>query len=277
MAAEKPTEQGGPTDFERMVAASSLMRTVWEDPASIIQVHKRLLTERGETMVERLADCPLPVRLTTSLPITKEQLNFLGIDIAGATFSIETSKDAMFRMYVYGDKTTGEEHVAVIKDVGDGENVPLRIHSSCLTSETFHASNCECHEQLELALSIADREGYGGVIWLHQEGRGNGLTAKARQLTLMVEQGLDTIQAFEAAGYQSERRDFTPAVEILNDLGIKSVRLITNNPDKLAQAQALGIVVTERIPCQIPPANDMIRKDLRAKRDRHGHMIGEEI
>lgn len=277
MAAEKPTPTGGPTDFERMTAASSLMRTVWEDPASIIEVHKRLLTERGETMVERLADCPLPVRLTTSLPITEEQLAFLGIDTGSSTFSIVTSKDTMFRMYVYGDKTTGEEHVAVIKDVGDGENVPLRIHSSCLTSETFHASNCECHEQLELALSIADKEGYGGVIWLHQEGRGNGLTAKARQLTLMVEQGLDTIQAFEAAGYPSERRDFTPAVEILNDLGIKSVRLITNNPDKLAQAQALGIVVTERIPCQIPPANDMIRKDLRAKRDRHGHLIGEDI
>lgn len=276
MAAEKPG-QGGPSDFERMAAASSLMRTVWDDPASIIEVHKKLLAERGETMVERLADCPLPVRLTTSLPITEEQLAFLGINTGGGTFSIETSRDAMFRMYVYGDKTTGEEHVAVIRDVGDGENVPLRIHSSCLTAETFHASNCECHEQLELALSIADREGYGGVIWLHQEGRGNGLTAKARQLTLMVEQGLDTVQAFEAAGYQSERRDFTPAVEILKDLGIKSVRLITNNPSKIAQAQALGIVVTERIPCEIPPANDMIRKDLQAKRDRHGHMIGEDI
>lgn len=256
----------------------SVLRTIWEDPAKVIELAKAGLTERGEPIVEKLADGPLPVRLFHSVPLSSEQAGMLGFDEAGGTIFINRVRESMFRMHVFGDKTTGEEHVAVIKgDIGDGEDVPIRIHSSCLTAETFHASNCDCMEQLETSLQIADREGRGGVLWLHQEGRGNGLSAKAQQLTLMFEQGMNTVEAFEALGRPSEQRDFTAAAHMLDSLGIKSVRLITNNPEKIGQLKKLGIRINGKIPCKIPPLNDVVRNDLRAKRDKHGHDFDQDF
>jgi len=174
---------------------------------------------------------------------------------------------------IYRDKTTGEEYVAVIKGNNNGENVPIRIHSSCLTAETFHASNCDCHEQLQMALLIADKEGFGGVIWLHQEGRGNGLAAKVKEIKIIMEEGLDTVDAFEKAGYPKDQRDYTAAASMLKNLGIKSIRLITNNPNKLRQIEKLGIKVVGRIPCEITPTNELVRKDLKAKKDKLGHIF----
>lgn len=254
-------------------------RQLWRSPGTLIAQRKAEFQE-GEAVVERLAVAPLPIRLKYPKELSPDQIAALGIELSPEkTLHMEIREDRIFDMYVYGDKTTGEEHVAVVKGLRDGENenVPIRIHSSCLTAETFSASNCDCQEQLDSALTIADREGYGGVIWLHQEGRGNGLAAKAEQLKLMVYSGMNTVEAYEALGLPSEQRDFTAAIDILKDLGIKSVRLITNNPDKVAQTQALGIEVVGRIPCIIPPINDIVRNDLIAKRDRHGHHFGTDL
>lgn len=261
-----------PADFR---SAKALHGLLWRNPGQLIDASKRLLQEAGEPIVERLASCPLPLRLSYPIALSDDQIRLLGLHDIEGTPRMEIVRDSMFEMFVYGDKTTGEEHVAVIKSKGSGEDVPMRIHSSCLTAETFHASNCDCSEQLSMALAIAEKEGSGGVIWLHQEGRGNGLAAKAEQLRLMVYQGLNTVEAYEELGLPSEQRDFTAAADILRDLGITSIRLITNNPDKITQTEKLGIPVNGRIPCVIPAYNDMVQRDLDAKRDKHGHMLDQ--
>lgn len=249
--------------------------TLWRDPGLLIKAYKDVLKAKGESMAERIGQCPLPIRIHLPVSLSPEQVATLGLgDIEGKP-TVYIEKDATFQMYVYGDKTTGEEHVAVIKGIKDGENVPIRVHSSCLTAETFHASNCDCHEQLEIALAIAEKEGYGGVIWLHQEGRGNGLAGKAKQLKIMLEEGIDTVDAFEKAGYPKDQRDYSIAADILKDLKVKSIRLITNNPSKIQQLSELGIEVKSRIPCEVPPANEIVRKDLQAKKDKLGHLFGD--
>lgn len=245
----------------------------WKNPGLLIKTYKDILKAKGESMVERLAECPLPIRINLPFILSEKQIVKLGLEGIDSKPIAHIEKNSIFQMYVYGDKTTGEEHVAVIKGIRDGKDVPIRIHSSCLTAEAFHASNCDCHEQLEMSLSIADKEEYGGVIWLHQEGRGNGLVGKAKQLKIMMEEGLDTVAAFEKAGYPSDQRDYSVGVDILKDLGIKSVRLITNNPGKMQQLADLGIEVVGRIPCEISSINEIVRKDLRAKKDKLGHLI----
>jgi GTP cyclohydrolase II len=251
---------------------------LWRRPAEVIAKGKAELSP-GEPIIERLAVAPLPLRIKHQISLTKEQIRILGIEIEHGTPHLETIKNSMFEMFVYGDKTTGEEHVAIVKGLKPEGNkeIPIRIHSSCLTAETFSASNCDCQEQLDQSLAVADREGIGGVVWLHQEGRGNGLAAKAEQLRRMIYEGMNTVEAFESMGLPSEQRDFTAAVDILKDLGIDSVRLITNNPEKVSQTRALGINVVGLIPCIVEPINDIVRNDLRAKRDKHGHYFSEKI
>lgn len=246
---------------------------LWQKPSILIKAYKELLKAKGEFMVERLGECPLPIRIHVPITLSPEQTASFNLGSIEGKPTVYIEKNTTFQMYVYGDKTTGEEHVAVIKGIGNGDNVPIRVHSSCLTAETFHASNCDCHEQLEMALAITEKEGYGGIIWLHQEGRGNGLAGKAKQLKIMLEEGVDTVEAFEKAGYPRDQRDYAVAADIIKDLGIKSVRLITNNPSKIQQLKQLGIEITARIPCEVPPINEIVRKDLQAKRKKLGHLL----
>ncbi|HMS22498.1 MAG TPA: GTP cyclohydrolase II RibA [Candidatus Levybacteria bacterium] len=251
---------------------------LWRNPAEVIAKGKAELSP-GEPIIERLAVAPLPLRIKHLISLTEKQIKLLELKTELGTPHIEIVKNSMFDMFVYGDKTTGEEHVAIVKGLLSEGNkqVPIRIHSSCLTAETFSASNCDCQEQLDQSLAIADREGIGGVIWLHQEGRGNGLAAKAEQLKRMIYEGMNTVEAFESMGLPSEQRDFTAAVDILKDLGIDSVKLITNNPEKVAQTRALGINVEGLIPCIVEPINEIVRNDLRAKRDKHGHYLSTDL
>lgn len=252
------------------------MYTRWLNPSLLIKENKDTIKSNGESMIERLGECPLPIRINIPIELSSKRIADLGLEALEGRPVLSMEKDAKFKMFVFGDKTTGEEHVAILKDAKGSENIPIRVHSSCLTAESFHASNCDCYEQLQMSLAIADKEGVGGVIWLHQEGRGNGLVAKAKQLKIMMDEGLDTVDAFEKAGYPKDQRDYTVAVDILNDLGIKSIKLITNNPDKLRQMEELGIKVVGRIPCEINPVNDVVKKDLRAKRDKLGHDLHSE-
>lgn len=230
-----------------------------------------MLDKKTET-IERLGACPLPIRIEIPVSLSEKQIANLDLGKIEGRPIFHIEKDSEFEMYVFEDKTTGEKHVAVIKG-NDRENVPIRIHSSCLTAESFHALNCDCHEQLQMALLIADKEGFGGVIWLHQEGRGNGLAAKVKQIKIIMEEGLGTVDAFEKAGYPKDQRDYTSAAGMLKNLGIKSIRLITNNPDRLRQIEKLGIRVLGRIPCEIAPTNELVRKDLKEKRDKLGHRL----
>jgi GTP cyclohydrolase II len=246
---------------------------LWRNPGLLIKTNKDILINNGESMIKPLGECPLPIRITIPVSLSGAQIEKLGLNNIEGQVSALIEKESMFKMYVYGDETTGEEHVAVIKNCENGKNVPIRIHSSCLTAETFHASNCDCREQLQMALLIADKENFGGVIWLHQEGRGNGLAAKTKQLKIMIEEGLDTVDAFEKAGYPKDQRDYTVAAEILKDLDIKSIKLITNNPNKINQLKTLGIKITTTIPCEIESLNGIVRKDLKAKKEKMGHRL----
>lgn len=248
---------------------------LWKNPGLLIESYKELLRNRDESMVQRLGECPIPIHIHTPITIPDSMASIVGPLNENERLTMTIERETKFNMCVYGDKTTGEEHIVIAKNLRDKKNVPVRVHSSCVTAETFHASNCDCHEQLEKALDIIDRDDFGIIIWLHQEGRGNGLAAKVQQLRIMLSEGIDTVSAFEKAGYPKDQRDYSVAAAILADLEIKSIRLITNNPDKVRQLSDLGIIVTDRIPCIINPINDIVRRDLKAKKEKLGHFLDE--
>jgi GTP cyclohydrolase II/3,4-dihydroxy 2-butanone 4-phosphate synthase/GTP cyclohydrolase II len=223
--------------------------------------------------LELLESCPVPIRVTTRLRLECAAASVTEQALCPSDACIVFSHEAEFIMHVFADLATGDEHIALLKPSTGAVGVPIRVHSSCVTAESFHAANCDCEEQLEMALCIADKAGEGGVLWLCDEGRGNGLAAKAVQLRLMAERALDTCQAYVEAGYSQECRDFRPAAEMLNILGIQSINLITNNPEKLRQVTAEGIEIADRIPCQPDSITVRARQDLDAKRAHLGHLI----
>ena len=178
-----------------------------------------------------------------------------------------------FRFLAYKDRQTGTDHLAVISgDIGDAPLV--RVHSECLTGEAFHSLKCECGWQLDAALDAVAAEG-GIVIYMRgHEGRGIGLINKLRAYSLQ-EQGLDTVDANLALGFPIDSRDYAAAAGILGDLGVGAVRLLTNNPDKVAQLRELGVNVVEQVPLLVGVgANN--HQYLVTKRERMGHTIGEQ-
>ncbi|SFI69784.1 GTP cyclohydrolase II [Amycolatopsis sacchari] len=166
----------------------------------------------------------------------------------------------------------GHEHMALVHGrVRSREDVLVRVHSECLTGDIFGALRCECGEQLGAALDAIVREGSGILVYLRgQEGRGIGLVAKVRTHVLQDEQGLDTVDSATSLGLPVDVRDYTPAAVVLAYLGVRSVRLMSNNPDKIASLEEHGIRVTERVPLLMPPSENNIAY-LKAKRDRLGH------
>ena len=152
-----------------------------------------------------------------------------------------------FSLYAFKN-TDGREHVAVVKGAVRGKKkVPLRLHSECLTGDVFHSKRCDCHAQLDAALRKISRLPSGVVLYLRQEGRGIGLTNKIRAYALQ-DKGMDTIQANNALGFPSDMRDYSSAAAMIRALGIKSIALITNNPDKIDKLVEHGIDVDSRIP-----------------------------
>lgn len=165
-----------------------------------------------------------------------------------------------------------EEAIALI--LGDVYAKPpiVRVHSQCLTGDVFHSLRCDCRQQLELALDTISAHGSGIILYEEQEGRGIGLMAKLRAYELQ-DQGMDTIEANEKLGYRADHRDFTLPAEILQQLGIRAIRLITNNPEKVTAMERHGIHVTERISAEV--ASELTsERYLEVKRDRMGHLIG---
>lgn len=221
--------------------------------------------------VERLSECTLPLRIRYFSPISWENLDQASkISSTDTRTFLTTEKESVFKMIAYKGVVDGKDHVVVIKDIGEGKNVPIRIHSSCLTAETFHASICDCEDQLNLALSIADEQQMGGVIWLNQEGMSNGLAAKLAQIDYESRTG-----KYDPVTYHGEtfidRREYNIAAEILRDLGISSIQLITNNPSKINEIQQLGIAVVSRIPCIIDASSKQAISYLEERR-RQGYL-----
>lgn len=217
---------------EHWQAVQFAMEVKWHQPWRILELGKRLLKEKS--MIEELGRSPLPTEYG---------------DWTYIVFGDYSSADH-HEMLIYGNLTEGS--------LTDGENVLVRMHSSCRTNETYSATNCECRAELHEAMRRIHEEGRGTVLYLEQEGRGTGIAGKMAQLNGMfgwvdgkIEQRrdvegkrIDTDTAYKNAGYPSECRDFTVAGEMLKHIGIKSVRLLTNNPKKITGIASMGIAVT---------------------------------
>jgi GTP cyclohydrolase II len=196
--------------------------------------------------IRRIASTRLPTKWGTFQALAFER------DTPGEAKPVETALALMM-----GDLTRGAPL--------------LRIHSQCITSEVFGSLRCDCNEQLEIAMQAIAEEGWGLVIYEHQEGRGIGLMAKLQAYSLQ-DAGLDTVEANEALGFMADCRTFALPAAILGDLGVHEVRLLSNNPDKVRALMDVGIGVVERIPCEVRP-NPHALMYLRSKKDRMGHTL----
>lgn len=177
-----------------------------------------------------------------------------------------------FTAYGYINKLNGEHHVALVKgEIGEGENLLCRVHSECLTGDTFGSLRCDCGQQLHAAMRQIEEEGRGILLYMRQEGRGIGLINKLRAYELQ-EQGMDTLEANLALGFKGDEREYYIGAQILRDLGAKTLRLLTNNPDKVYQLQDFGMEILERVPIQAPANLHDIRY-LRTKQNRMGHLL----
>ena len=177
-----------------------------------------------------------------------------------------------FRIIAYGNMLDNETHVALVRgDIGDGKDVLVRVHSKCLTGDVFHSARCDCGAQLDTAMARIATEGRGVLLYLNQEGRGIGLANKIRAYELQ-DQGLDTVEANERLGFKADQRDYGIGAQILSDLGVKTMRLLTNNPRKFVGLQGYGLAVSEAVPLEIP-ASDHTRRYLKTKKDKLGHKL----
>ncbi|HEX8394470.1 MAG TPA: bifunctional 3,4-dihydroxy-2-butanone-4-phosphate synthase/GTP cyclohydrolase II [Longimicrobium sp.] len=180
-----------------------------------------------------------------------------------------------WRIIAYRNDVDQFEHVAMVKGEVEGvENVMVRMHSECLTGDVFHSLRCDCGEQLDCAMRQIDKEGRGAIVYLRQEGRGIGLVQKLRAYNLQ-DQGMDTVEANEALGFRADLREYGIGAQILLDLGLSSVRILTNNPKKIVGMDGYGLSVVEQIPLTVEP-NEYNSGYLRTKRDRMGHMLALE-
>ena len=179
-----------------------------------------------------------------------------------------------FRLVPFQEADTGLEHIALIKgDITTDEPVLVRMHSSCMTGDIFASMRCECGEQLHLAMQMIEKEGRGAVIYLNQEGRGIGLMDKIRAYKLQ-ENGLDTVDANLHLGHKADERDYGVGANILHDLGIKRMRLLTNNPVKRIGLEGYGLQVDEIVPLEVEP-NEYNRFYMHTKKERMGHSLNK--
>ncbi len=206
----------------------------------------------------------ISIRDLISYRLAAEQLVEQGVEVDMPTAY------GHFRLIPFRQKNNGLEHIAIIKgDVADGEPVLVRVHSSCATGDIFASKRCDCGEQLHKALEMIEAEGRGAVVYLNQEGRGIGLMDKIKAYKLQ-EEGLDTVEANIHLGHDADERDYGVGAQILNLLGIRKMRLMTNNPVKRVGLEGYGLEVVENVPIEVAP-NPYNLRYMHTKKERMGH------
>jgi len=177
-----------------------------------------------------------------------------------------------FHVYAFENVVDRQTHIALVcGEIGEGRDVLVRVHSQCLTGDVLHSVRCDCGEQLDMAMRRIAAEGRGVLLYLHQEGRGIGLANKIRAYELQDE-GFDTVEANERLGFKADQRDYGVGVQILRELGIRSMRLLSNNPRKLVGIEGYGLSVSEWLPIEIP-ASESTRRYLKTKKEKLGHKL----
>jgi 3,4-dihydroxy 2-butanone 4-phosphate synthase/GTP cyclohydrolase II len=178
-----------------------------------------------------------------------------------------------FQIFAYESVIDRMVHVALVRgEVGGGQDVLVRVHSRCLTGDVFHSTRCDCGPQLDAALERIATEGRGVLLYLNQEGRGIGLVNKIRAYELQ-DGGLDTVEANERLGFKPDQRDYGIGAQILRDLGVRTMRLMTNNPRKFVGLEGYGLSVVESVPLEVVPATDFTRRYMKTKKDKLGHTL----
>ena len=178
-----------------------------------------------------------------------------------------------FVLTLYEDRLLNEHHLALVKGKIAGKSgVLVRVHSSCTTGDIFHSLKCDCGEQLEQSMQLIEKTGLGVVLYMHQEGRGIGLANKLHAYRLQQDGGLDTVEANLALGFPADLRDYGIGAQILDDLGLSTIRLLTNNPRKIIGIEGYGLKVVERVPIEVKP-NSRSKKYLATKKKKLGHIL----
>ncbi|MBI1807390.1 MAG: bifunctional 3,4-dihydroxy-2-butanone-4-phosphate synthase/GTP cyclohydrolase II [Ignavibacteria bacterium] len=182
------------------------------------------------------------------------------------------TKYGTFDIHVYKSETDSKEHIALVKgEINPDKPVLVRVHSECLTGDVFGSMRCDCNDQLTAAMKLVDKESCGVVLYMRQEGRGIGLSNKLKAYKLQDE-GLDTVEANEKLGFRPDLRDYGIGAQILRDLGVGKIKLMTNNPKKVVGLHGYGLDIVERVPLEAEP-HELNEKYLKTKRDKLGHLI----
>jgi 3,4-dihydroxy 2-butanone 4-phosphate synthase/GTP cyclohydrolase II len=212
------------------------------------------------------------LKIVTIADLIKYRLNKESLVRRIATATIPTKYGGVFTAIAYENDVDPYHHIALVKgEIGPEDTVLVRVHSQCLTGDVFGSKRCDCEEQLHTAMAMVEKEGKGVIVYMRQEGRGIGLVNKLRAYCLQ-DMGKDTVEANEALGFKADMRDYGIGAQILADLGLHKIRLMTNNPRKIIGLEGYGIEVIERVPIETKPHQDNIEY-LKAKAKKMGHLL----